>query len=503
MNPEITTDPWSRPRWAWPAAAFIVAIAFCVYFAVLSNGVGMQGTDWAMYVMHARNILHGRAYADTPYVFQPEANFQGPRSYPSGFALLLVPLYAIFGMSIKAFKIAVDAELALSLVPIYLFCRRYVSTWSALCIIVATAFGWGYMQAQNELGSDAQYQLLSFAAIVLLLWMYEGGKDNAQGWFWGVLCGAIAAVAYLSRPIGLALVVAVAIADVLRRRRISIFLIAFLLSIASFVLINNALFHKDSSYSDEFTFSLRLIASHAVDYFIGLSEVFTNPVSNQFRHLAWAPFVLLTATGVWTKIRRTGLSFVELYCAVVLAVLCVYWLSNTRYLLPVLPIFLCYAALGLGVLIDRLPAQFRLVVWLAAAAALLVAPSFNLLRIQSFRHDTLAETPDFRQLCAELGAKTGAHDYVLFWNPRVLALYTDRPASAYPLVPQEDLQRYVDRVQPNYIVIDRQWDQDQQYLSPMMDARPGKYVPVFENQRFKIEQVVNVAPPDPSSVSHP
>ena len=503
MNSEITTDPWSRPRWAWTAGALIVAIVFCVYLAVLSNGIVMDATDWAMYVMHARNILHGRAYADTPYVFQPEANFQGPRSYPSGFSLLLVPLYAMFGMSIKAFKIAVDAELALSLAPIYVFCRRYVSTWSALCIIVATAFGWEYMRVQNELGSDAQYQLLSFAAIVLLLWVYDRGKDNAQGWFWGALCGAIAAGAYLSRPIGLALVVAAAIADVLRRRRISIFLIAFLLSIAAFVLINNSLFHKDSSYNDEFTLSLRLIASHAVDYFIGLSEVFTNPVSKGFRHLAWAPFVLLAATGVWTKIRRTGLTFVELYCAVLLAVLCVYWLSNTRYLLPVLPIFLCYAALGLGALIERLPAQFRLVVWLTAAAALLVAPAFNLVRIQSFHYDSLVETPDFRELCEQLRAKTGTHDYVMFWNPRVLALYTDRPASAYPKVPQEDLQHYVDRIQPNYIVIDRQWDEDRQYLSPMMDALPGKYVSVFENERFKIEQVVNLAPRDSAFGSHP
>ena len=492
-----TTPPSSSasdaPRWAWIALAVVVVAALGVYFAVLTNGVGLTATDWAMYVMHARNILHGRAYADTPYVFQPEASFEGPRSYPSGFALLLVPWYAAFGMSIRVFKSVVDVTLALSLIPIYQFCRRYVSVWGSLAIVVATAFGWETMQVQNELGSDAQYQLLSFAAIALLLWVYDNGRDMAQSWLWGFLCGAVIAAAYLSRPIGLALVIGVAIADVIRKRRLSAFLIALLVTVAASGFLNNSLFHKDSAYNDEFTHSPGLIARHALDYLIGLSQVFANPISNQFRHLAWAPFVVLAAVGVWTKIRRIGLTFVDLYCAVLLAVLCVYWLSNTRYLLPVLPIFLCYAVQGAQVVIERMPERYRQGTCLAAGAALLLAPALNLAGIRSFRYDTLVETPAFQQLCDQMSTKTGPHDYVLFWSPRVLALYTDRPASAYPLVAPEDLQRYVDRVRPNYIVIDKQWDQDQQFLAPMTEARPQLYAPVFENDRFRVDKVGKVA----------
>ncbi len=467
-------------------AALIVVAVFCVYLATMTDGMVPSATDWAMYVMHARNILHGRPYAETPYVVYPETIYEGANSYPSGFPLMLAPVYAVFGLNIRAFKIVSDAALALSLLPIYLLSRRYLSPLSAMLIMLATAFGSLYVTSQNTVNSDGPYQFLSFAAMVLVLWLYDRGKDN---WLWGFGAGLVLAACYLTRPIGIALVLGVAIADVLRRRRISAFVIFLLGTFVLLVLVNNSMFHKDSAYKDQFVLSPVLIVKHAIAYLGYLSYLFANPFSNVFRYLLWVPSMLLALVGIWSIVRRKGFTLVEFYWPLLGAVLCAYWVPNARYLLPLLPIFLIYIFVGAQTALERIPPSYRVWLQVAAAALLLAAPAMNLLRIRTFNQDTLIATPAFNQLCEQIGTRTGAHDFVMFWNPRVLALYTGRSSSPYPVSDAPAVQRFVDRVQPKYVVLDKNWEGDRQYLAPVMDSQPLRYATIYENEQFKLARV--------------
>ena len=469
--------------------ALVIAAVFCVYLAVITGGMPAQATDWAMYVMHARNILHGRPYTETGYVVQPETLFEGANSYPSGYPLMLVPIYASFGFNVRVFKIVSDAALALSLWPIYIFNRRYLSPVSALVVVLATAFGWEYVLTQNTINSDAPFQFLAFASIALVLWIYDRGLDRSRGRLWGLLVGSVLASAYLTRPVGIALVLALLLADLIRRRRISGFILVLFATFVAFAFLNNLIFHKDSAYKDQFVFSPVLIARHAVTYIGYLSHVFANPLSNVFRHLLWAPSVLLAALGIWTIIRRNGLTLVEIYCGILMGVLCVYWIPNTRYLLPLLPIYLVYTVVGADAALERVPGRYQRGLRIAGVAALLIAPAVNLARIRTLNQDTLIATPAFDQLCQQIRTLTGVHDYVLFWSPRVLALYTGRPSSPYPLSDAPQVQLFVNRVQPNYVVFDKNWTDDQKYLAPVIDSQPQRYRTIYENQQFKITQV--------------
>jgi|SRR5579872_1813591 len=498
MNPSIgTTVSETRPALLGMrhgiVLALVVAAVFCVYLAMVTDGMVTQATDWAMYVMHARNILHGRPYTETGYVVQPETLFEGANSYPSGYPLMLVPFYAAFGLNIRVFKIVTEAALALSLWPIYIFSRRFLSPLSALVIVVATAFGWEYVLVQNIISSDGPFQFLSFASIVFVLWIFDRGKDRDRGWLWGLLAGLLLASAYLTRPIGIALVLAVLIADVIRRRKISGFAVLLFATFLAIVVLNNSVFHKDSSYKDQFVFSPVLIIRHAATYFGYLSHVFANPLSNFFRHLLWGPSLLLAAAGIWTNVRKNGLTLVEIYCAILAGVLCVYWSPNTRYLLPLMPIYLVYVVIGAETALERVPKKYQRGLRFAGATALLIAPAINLVQIRTFNRDTLIATPAFDQLCQQIGIRTGVHDYVVFWNPRVLALYTSRSSSPYPLSDSPQVQRFVDRVQPNYVVFDKDWQADQKYLAPVIDSQPQRYVTIYENQQFKLMQVAGAA----------
>src|SRR5208283_2771929 len=117
------------------AAAFGVFL-FAYVAAQLTPGVHAQGTDWAMYVTHARNIVKGLPYTQSGYVFQPESTTEvGANSYPSGYPLLLAPFYAIFGLNIKIFKLLDLAFLVLSLWPAYLYARRTLPQIDCLLLI--------------------------------------------------------------------------------------------------------------------------------------------------------------------------------------------------------------------------------------------------------------------------------------------------------------------------------------------------------------------------------
>lgn len=464
----------------------LVAAMFGLYFATLTDGIDATSTDWAMYVMHARNILNGRPYSETGYVQQPEIPYMGSNSYPSGYPLLLLPVYAVAGFNVRAFKILSDLALALSLLPIFFYARRYLSPLSALLVVLALGFGAQYVGGHDNIASDGPFQAVSYAAILLLLWIYDGSKDVSGGWRWGVPAGAMIALGYLIRPVGMALLVAVVLYDLLRRRRVSSFLATAVGTLAVVLLANNFLFHKDAAYKDQFVYSPIAIAKHAVAYLGYISYVFQSPVSNVFRYLMWIPSMILALVGLWEIIKRRSLTVVEFYWPVMAGVLCLYWIPNSRYLMPILPVYLVYMFIGARVLLDKVPEPRRLAAAIAATVLLFLAPAANVIHYKSYKTPSLIGSAEFDQMCQEVKARTGDSDSLIFWNPRVMALYTGRHWSPYPFSSQADVAKYMNRVGPRFVVVDKQWEDDQKFLIPAIAAEPDRYHTVYENARFEI-----------------
>ena len=130
-----------------PAVVVAFLICLAVFFDLklsrpASNSEAINA-DWAMYVMHTRNIVTGHPYTQTGYIFQPESATEvGANAYPSGFPLLLAPLYAVEGFDLHAFKLLNVAFLVLSLWPAYLYARRTLSQLASFVLIAAFGFSW-------------------------------------------------------------------------------------------------------------------------------------------------------------------------------------------------------------------------------------------------------------------------------------------------------------------------------------------------------------------------
>jgi hypothetical protein len=347
-----------------------------------------------------------------------------------------------------------------------------------------------YLAFYNAIGSDAPYQLASFLALLLLLRIYDRRLNETSPWKWGLAAGLCTAAAYLIRPIGLALPLAVAGTELWRKRRVTTFLIALSTAFLPPLVLNNVLLHKDNSYAPQFNFSIPRIASHAASYIGFFSYAFANPLSSSFRYLLWGATLLLVLLAVARRL-RAGLGVTELYLFTVFCVISVYWVANQIYLLCIMPIYMVYIFEGFGIVLARVPRRLVRPLQAAAAALVLFAPAVTAGLMRPDPNNTLVTTPNFEELCAAVRRETPPKAFIVFWNPRVLAFSTGRLSSGWPIdVPPERIVSYLQRVHPDYVVADKSHPDDRRFLIPAL-AAPLHLVTVLENQRFTLLRVLD------------
>ena len=132
--------------------------------------------DYAQYLLHARAIVEGRAYADTGYIFHPDAWFIGPRAYPPGLPLTLAPIVAIAGVHTVWLRMLMLASL---LAFAWVAWRRLVmdvEPWQA-------AIGAGFAAFAIE-AKGATIGPISDPGFAALMWATILAVDSTKEWNW-------------------------------------------------------------------------------------------------------------------------------------------------------------------------------------------------------------------------------------------------------------------------------------------------------------------------------
>jgi hypothetical protein len=131
------------------------------------------------------------------------------------------------------------------------------------------------------------------------------------------------------------------------------------------------------------------------------------------------------------------------------------------------------------------------------ATAFLLAPAMNAWTVQP-RTDTLYTNPAFQRLCDAVRERTGKDELIVFWNPRVLALATDRRSSAYPgdldayaNSSPDGVARYLERVKPQFIILDGEKPESKGELSTVIERTPQRFDTVYRNERFRLMRYTN------------
>ena len=82
-----------------------IIILIALFYIWTNVGGHNWGDDFSMYITHANNIAHGRAYTDSLYIYNPNYPELGPKSYPPVFPLMLAPIIIIFGIKLAYLKL--------------------------------------------------------------------------------------------------------------------------------------------------------------------------------------------------------------------------------------------------------------------------------------------------------------------------------------------------------------------------------------------------------------
>ncbi len=437
--------------------ATIAIIAIC-YFATLRPGHVFVNDDFAAYIMHARNLVEGQPYSEIRYIPNPDAMWLSPATgYPPVYPMILAPVYRLWGMDLRAFKIATVLCFIGFLAVFARMTRDEIGVANTAILSALISFNPVFWGQRDFILSEFPYLLFSFTALLALERVYATLGRNRIEIGKALLISVLLYCAYGTRTVGIALVFALIAADLAKFRRPSRFLLCVLALTGIFIGAQTLLFTSPKGYIDAFHFSPRSVAANLVYYGKTLSYVWANGFSKAlqivFALLFTAAAALCFAKSLW---REHGVK--EFYLLGYVALL-ISWNSEIglRGLLPILPLFLFY---GVREWVGFFEAA-RLPVRIIALGALVGFATVSY--AGEIRHEsTIPAEPNVAdagaaEMFAFVREHTAPEDVIVFPKPRSLALFTGRRVAA--LSPEQSEAQSVKFLRAIHatVLIDPEW----------------------------------------------
>lgn len=485
-------------RWAAPALALLLAL---VHLAALGDGPGpTYGDDWALYLLHARNLVEGRPYADTGFLPGPLNPWFSPQRYPPGFPLLLAPVYAVAGLDFRALKVVVVLGLAGTLLLLARLARRELPAPAALAVVLLAGlhpFVWTF---RDDLLPDLPFTFFCMLSLALAERATAIGPRPGEraAWWAAALLSAAAAVA--TRSIGIVLVAALAAALLLGARRPGRALLAggaagtaLLAGLVLLTPVGSAYLRQLAALVEVYGPSLLLPdAGRLRGTGFALAALWSNGWSEAAARAVVVGTLLLAAAGLVPRLRRPGAH--ETFFVAYLGAVFLWPAADPRYFLPVLPLGLLYAALGARRAWRGGGRAGRAAV---ATAAVAVAATF------AGRYASLASAPPGTgavgaggvALYRHLREHTPPGARFMAARPRALALYARRAATPPPRLATPDTATlaFLERAGTDFLVVRVGADE----LRPLLDRNPGRFRRVYANPEYSLFRVL--PPPSPAS----
>jgi hypothetical protein len=475
-----------------------VILSSLLSFSLMTRG-HLWWDDFASYIMQAQSILQGNMAEfirrNTISIEQSSAPV-GPIAYPWGFPLLLVPLYAIFGINLLVFKLVNILFYALFLPLFYSFLRNRLPVSSSLTIIALLAFSPPILDRFDIIQSDIPFLFFSTLGLILLDQLY---KDEEHSRRFKITLGLVMFAAYFLRTNGVLLIVSLLALDVLkgwpRKRAIlarirlnaAVYITFFACAVAEKLIFpggQGSYFSHFSMFSverllDNIAFYLTLPANF-FDLFTPI-EVLT-PAEYVIAFVA----AFLGIYGIW---RRFWDETPILLYALLTFSMFILWpeRQGLRFIYPIVPFLLYFAFAGgyqMAESLNPLAENMLLGVWIGLAAVSF-GTSLTLGGLLTGVRPSINGPfdPVSAQMFEYIREETPPDSLIVFFKPRVMRLMTDRDAI---------MLRECERLgMGDYVVIrDNNGENDQ--VDPDRIKKCGKDFPltkVYGNKRFTVYKV--------------
>ncbi len=483
----------------------LIALFIAVAAAVFQWGTIREGHNWggdfAHYILHARNIVEGQSYSDTGYLYNPNNPFLAPPTYPPLFPLLLAGVYAVFGLHLSAMKALCILFFALALFTTFAMLRGRLPFRTRLAVVVVLGFNPFFWQFKDNILSDSPFLFLC----TLSLWlMQRTARDDLNssrsGWpVCGVLCGVAMLLSYATRSLGLVLPVCLIVHRIHRYGWLNRGAAVAVLTMAAGAVVENLTLHRDGRYFDQLAVCLGggevvldLLMNKATLWWGGLVSMWDNGLWAPLSSAVAAGAVMISCVGFVAVIRRDGWSVLEWFALAYLASVLLWPMGHDpRFLIPILPLHVAYAAVGihsLGAMATR--ARFRIAI---GALVILIVTGGYVARFA---------TLDYGAICGGITSRnavglfefvrqgTETTDVIVFIKPRVLALMTGRRSAAYHYgAGDEHLWQYIEQIRATHLISARWSAIDRHWLDAFVDRHQERFDLVYRDDDHRVHRV--------------
>ena len=312
-----------------------------------------------------------------------------------------------------------------------------------------------------------------------------------------MITGLAIYLSYGTRSVGVVLICGLVIYEVVKKRIFSWYLVSVLCSSGILIVSQHYLFgSSESSYADQFRLSLHTVQTNVRDYAAVVASFWPPITGLIFSHLMFATVTGQAIYGMVRGFRWRAIRPLEATLAVYVPIILL-WPGNQgiRFLLPVLPLYLAYALLGVASLSQKWRPAFRGALPLALAIVVLLVYAVDY-RIRNF--GTIQEAyglPTFNDTCRYVRQNSSRQDTFVFYRARALSLFTDRPASIYFIDSQpsgkdrEEQWKYFQKIHSRFIICSRLFEPDRKLLTPVIKEHAGALREVYHNTDFVVYRV--------------
>jgi hypothetical protein len=414
-----------------------------------------------------------------------------PTTYPPLFPVVLAPLVARYGIDYQVLEIPGILFFAATIPVLFCLAIRRLPLIRAFAV---TAI-WGASPLALWLKDSVLPDFLFLLLWLLTIFVLERSYENPQGSGtakWAVVAGLLMFATYATRSAAIVAPPALLCYDLARYRRISRFGLFAAGVFGLLFLGQNLLIHSETSYVQMFTLALFKTARI---YGATLTTVFTAVSTGWIRVARMTATVGLGLFGLWgfaAQVRRFRSPTEFILAAYFLLLLLWSPGAGGRYFMPLVPFLFIYMVVGLGELRDRGGRNFALPAEAALAVLILICYAAEYARYPSGPIPGGVSTPGFAELCRYIDAQTDARDVFIFENPRVLSLYTRRPAAVYPENGDPQLfWNFHQSAHARYLVATNFMDEDKKVIDSFL-RRYGGYVRLtYGNENFRLYSFEN------------
>ena len=420
-----------------------------------------------------------------------------PRAYPFVFPLFLAPLYHEFGLDLQPMHFLMLAFFIGALAIIYVTFRNELGFPGALALVAIIGFNPYFWDFKDSILSDIPFFCLSYLTLLMVEKAVAREDSGAPFLAYSVLTGVVLYAACGTRVVGISIIPAILGWNLVRRRKIakSIGTIAAIGAVLEGV--ETAMLHTFQSYGKIFarqthaTLSVSWITEQGrslAHYWLGsMAALWSNGHSRDLALAFFAFTLIIAAVGLGVQLSRkirVQDAFGLLYLPALF-----YWMEM-RYLIPLIPLYLFYAILGLMWLMRQTPRWPAIAVFsvILAAVALTYASDYQTLKPQGAFFDTAS--PQEQQMFAFVRSETEPTDVMESLMPRVLSLYTGRKSSEYDYGPdstQANVQQYFCRTGITHVVAST--EEVSRPFADFVESNRDSWSLVFSNPMFQVYRV--------------